>query len=199
MPPPRLYYIRHGETDWNVEARLQGGRDIPINATGRAQAHRCGEILHDLLARDSLDPASLDFVASPLGRARATMEIARGELGLPAQGYRTDGRLVEVGFGRWEGFSIDELRRTEPDEVASRERDKWRFVPPEGESYEAMSRRVFGWYADETRDTVAVAHGGTLRGLIVALGIMSSADAPVLDIAQGVIYLIADGQMTRYA
>ena len=82
MPPPRLYYIRHGETDWNVEYRLQGGRDIPINANGRAQARRCGDIMRDLLARDHRAAADLDFVASPLGRARETMEIVRAGLGL---------------------------------------------------------------------------------------------------------------------
>ena len=197
--PPLLYYIRHGETDWNVESRLQGGRDIPINANGRAQAHRCGEILHELLARDGRTAADLDYVASPLGRARETMEITRAGLGLPVQGYRTDERLTEVGFGGWEGFSLGELRVSSADAVAARERDKWRFVPPDGESYEAMSLRVAGWYREVTRDTVAVAHGGTLRGLIVRLGIMSSDEAPALDIAQGVVYLIADGRMTRYA
>jgi probable phosphoglycerate mutase len=199
MPPPLLYYIRHGETDWNVEFRLQGGRDIPINAAGRAQARRCGEILHDLLARDGRDAAALDFVASPLGRARETMEIMRATLGLDPAGYRTDAWLTEVAFGRWEGFSLDELRLNEAEAVAARERDKWRFVPPEGESYETMSRRVAGWYRELARDTVAVAHGGTLRGLIVRLGIMSVEEAPALDIAQGVVYLIADGRMTRYA
>jgi probable phosphoglycerate mutase len=197
--PPTLYYIRHGETDWNVEARLQGGRDIPINANGREQARRCGEILRDLLARDGRAAESFDFVASPLGRARETMEIARAEIGLPADGYRTDARLTEVGFGGWEGFSLGELHRTAPDLIAAREHDKWRFVPPQGESYEAMSLRVARWYADLTRDTVAVAHGGTLRGLIVRLGIMSAEEAPLLDIGQGVVYLIADGRMTRYA
>jgi broad specificity phosphatase PhoE len=197
--PPLLYYIRHGETDWNVEYRLQGGRDIPINAKGRAQAHRCGDIMRDLLARDHRAPVDLDFVASPLGRARETMEIVRAGLGLDPRAYRTDARLTEVGFGRWEGFSTDELRASDPDSVAARERDKWEFVPPDGESYEAMSRRVAGWYASLTRDTVAVAHGGTFRGLIVQLGIMSSGEAPVLDIVQGVVYLIADGRMTRYA
>jgi probable phosphoglycerate mutase len=197
--PPILYYIRHGETDWSVDARLQGGRDIPINENGRGQARRCGEILRDLLARDGRAADSFDFVASPLGRARETMEIARAELGLPTEGYRTDARLTEVGFGGWEGFSLDELHASAPDLIAARERDKWRFVPPQGESYEAMSLRVARWYADQTRDTVAVAHGGTLRGLIVRLGIMSSEEAPMLDIGQGVVYLIADGRMTRYA
>jgi probable phosphoglycerate mutase len=194
-----LYYIRHGETDWNVEARLQGGRDIPINQNGRTQARRCGEILTDLLTRDGQAAAALDFVASPLGRARETMEIVRTGLGLDPHAYRTDARLTEVGFGRWEGFSTDELQASDPQAVAARERDKWDFTPPEGESYATMSRRVAGWYATLTRDTVAVAHGGTFRGLIVQLGIMSAAEAPVLDIAQGVVYQIADGRMTRYA
>ena len=78
---PLLYYIRHGETDWNRESRLQGQRDIPMNANGRAQARRCGEILRELLAREPSDRAP-DFVSSPLGRARETMELARAALGL---------------------------------------------------------------------------------------------------------------------
>ena len=61
--------------------RLQGQRDIPINAKGRAQARRCGETLRELLARDASEPAQLDFVASPLGRTRETMEIVRARCG----------------------------------------------------------------------------------------------------------------------
>ena len=196
MPPP-LYYIRHGETDWNREGRLQGQREIPINANGRAQARRCGEILRDLPARDP--QAAPDFVSSPLGRARETMELARTVLGLDPQSYRVDERLTEISFGSWEGFTIPELRRVSPEAVAAREQDKWGFAPPGGESYAQMSERVRGWYDSLARDTVAVAHGGVLRGLIVRLGIMSADEAPMLDIAQGVVYLIADGRMTRYA
>ncbi|MEA2927650.1 MAG: hypothetical protein QOG38_78 [Hyphomicrobiales bacterium] len=164
-----------------------------------AQALRCGEIMRDLLARDARSAADLDFVASPLGRARETMEIVRAGLGLDPHAYRTDARLTEVGFGRWEGFSIEELRAREADAVASRERDKWGFVPPGGESYQTMSLRVADWYATLTTDTVAVAHGGTFRGLIVGLGIMPVEEAPALDIVQGAVYVIADGRMTRYA
>jgi probable phosphoglycerate mutase len=196
MPPPVLYYIRHGETDWNVESRLQGQRDIPINARGRAQADCCGEILRDLLARESGEP---DFVASPLGRARETMERIRTVLGRGPRNYRTDERLAEVSFGLWEGLTLAELAARFPDEAAARERDKWGFTPPQAESYATMSLRMRAWYDALDRDTVAVAHGGTLRGLIVQLGIASKDEAPFLDIMQGIVYVIRDGSMTRYA
>jgi probable phosphoglycerate mutase len=197
VPTPLLYYIRHGETDWNREGRLQGQREIPINANGRAQASHCGEVLRDLLARDAIDPAGLDFVASPLGRARETMQLVRAELGLDS-GYRVDARLAEISFGAWEGLTSEELRARWPDAFAERERDKWGFAPPQAESYAMVSLRVRDWYRSLTRDTVAVAHGGVLRGLTVQLGIASAAEAPFLDIAQGVVYVIRPGSISRY-
>ena len=77
MPRPILYFVRHGETDWNRERRLQGQHDIPLNALGRVQASRCGELLRDLFARDGRPAANYDYVSSPLGRARETMELMR--------------------------------------------------------------------------------------------------------------------------
>jgi probable phosphoglycerate mutase len=194
----QLYYIRHGETDWNRDGRLQGQRDIQINARGRAQARRCGEVLHELLARDAVDAAQLAFVSSPLGRARETMQLARAALGLDPMAYRVDARLAEISFGAWEGFTTAELRAQAPDAVAARENDKWNFTPPQAESYCTMSLRVHDWYRSLTRDTVVVAHGGTFRGLLVQLGIASAAQAPFLDVAQGVVYVIEPGRMSRH-
>jgi probable phosphoglycerate mutase len=194
---PLLYYIRHGETDWNRESRLQGQRDIPVNENGRSQARRCGEILRDLLAREP--QTAPDFVSSPLGRARETMELARAGLGLAPQAYRIDERLTEISFGEWEGFTLAELSRHAPDAVAARDREKWTYTPPGAESYAAMSQRVRTWYDSLERETVAVSHGGVLRGLVVQLGIASPEEAPFLDIAQGVVYVIRDGTWTRYA
>jgi broad specificity phosphatase PhoE len=194
---PLLYYIRHGETDWNREARLQGQRDIPINATGRAQARDCAGILRDLIAREP--PGGIDYVSSPLSRARETMEIIRASLGLDPEAYRVDERLAEVSFGDWEGFTLEELRRSAPDAVAARDKDKWGFTPPGAESYATMSLRVRRWYDCLTSHTVAVAHGGVLRGLIVQLGIGSAEHAPFMDIGQGVVYVLRDGTLARYA
>jgi probable phosphoglycerate mutase len=194
-----LYYLRHGETDWNVEGRLQGGRDIPLNARGRDQAVHCGEILRDLFARDGIKTAELDFICSPLGRARETMELARDGLGLLPNDYRIDERLTEVTFGEWEGYTLAELRNRDPQRVAAREHDKWRFIAPGGESYEQMSWRMRDWYDSLTRDAVVTAHGGTARGLMAHLGIAKSAAAPLIDIVQGVVYVFRGSALTRYA
>ena len=102
-------------------------------------------------------------------------------------------------FGDWEGFTIAQLRIRDPQRIAAREQDKWRFVPPGGESYEAVSGRVSEWFDSLTRDTVAVAHGGTARGLLAHLGITQPAAAPLVDIAQGVVYVFEDKRMTRLA
>jgi broad specificity phosphatase PhoE len=199
MPSPLLYYIRHGETDWNAASRLQGQREIPINQNGRAQARRCGETLRELLARDAIVPAQLDYVASPLGRTRETMQIARAAMQLDETGYRVDARLTEISFGTWEGFTTDELRARWPEAVEARESDKWNYRPPGGESYASMSLRVHAWYQELSRDTVVVAHGGVLRGLLVQLGIATSKEAPFLDVAQGVVFVIARKSIARYA
>src|SRR5215471_9524053 len=196
MPPPRkICYIRHGETEWNVAGRLQGRQDVPLNALGRRQASHCGGVLHGLFKREGRKAADFDYVSSPLGRARETMELVRPPLGLPADGYQIEPRLAEIAFGDWEGFTIAQLHTRDPERIAAREQDKWRFVPPGGESYEAVSGRVSEWFDGLTRATVAVAHGGTARGLLAHLGIAKPAAAPLVDIAQGVVYVFEGKRM----
>src|ERR1044071_3224224 len=108
MPQPLLYFVRHGETDWNRERRLQGQHDIPLNTLGRTQAQRCGALLKELLSKSGTPVADYDYVSSPLGRARETMELMRTAMGLDPAAYRTDARLMEMSFGRWEGFTYAE-------------------------------------------------------------------------------------------
>jgi probable phosphoglycerate mutase len=199
MPSPTVYYIRHGQTEWNVTGRLQGRHDVPLNARGRVQAAHCGAILRDLFAHDGRKAADLAYVSSPLGRACETMALVRPELGLAVDGYQTEDRLAEIAFGEWEGFTIAQLHERDPVRIAQREHDKWNFVPPAGESYKRVSERMGRWYASLERDTVATAHGGTARGLMAYLGIANSAAAPLADIAQGVVYVFTSGRMTRYA
>jgi probable phosphoglycerate mutase len=196
---PVLFYLRHGETEWNVAGRLQGRQDVPLNARGRAQASHCGEVLRDLFARQGRDPDSVDYLSSPLGRARQTMELARAAMGLAADVYRVVPTLSEISFGEWEGYTIAQLRSRDPQRVAAREHDKWQFLPPGGESYEMVAARMGAWYAALGRDAVVTAHGGTARGLMAWLGIAKPAAAPLIDIAQGVVYVFEGERLTRYA
>jgi probable phosphoglycerate mutase len=198
MPPPVLYYVRHGETDWNAERRLQGQHDIPLNDLGRVQADRCGEILGTLLAQGGRLPQQLDYIASPLGRARETMERLRAVLGLDPEGYRTDARLMEMSFGRWEGFTFAELQAREANALAEREGDKWNYVVPGGESYALLLERVRAWYGGIERDTVVSAHGGVARVLLTHLGVTTPDTASHGDIGQGVVYVLAAGKVTRH-
>jgi broad specificity phosphatase PhoE len=194
----RLYYVRHGLTDWNTAGRLQGHRDIPLNQTGRAQAARCGEILRDLLARGGGPVLQYDYVSSPLSRARETMEIVRTTLGIDPAGYGIEPRLAEIGFGEWEGLTYAEVMLQEPDVVARREADKWEFLPPGGENYRQLALRVGAWYATLARDTVVCAHGGTGRALVALLGIAPPEEAVHQEIDQGVIYVLAPNSLVRY-
>jgi broad specificity phosphatase PhoE len=156
---PLIYFLRHGQTDYNAAKRIQGELDIPLNATGRLQAQRNGGLLNELIACKE----RFDFVASPLSRARQTMEIARAAMGLSAHGYRTDDRLREIGFGEWAGFSWPEIEERDPEGFKRRNADRWNVAAPGGQCYRDMYKSVGEWLAEVTSDTVVVAHYGTAR------------------------------------
>ena len=164
-----LYFIRHGETDWNKLQRYQGQTDIPLNDTGRAQAARNGRVLDAVLGADK---SLFDFVASPLARATETMEIVRANLGLPPRPFPLDDRLKEQNFGHWEGLLWSELPTLDPEGVAARQADTWNWTPRGGENYEMVRARVCEWLRTLTRDTVAVGHGNisrAVRGILLDL------------------------------
>jgi broad specificity phosphatase PhoE len=199
VPRPVIYYVRHGLTDWNVQHRLQGRHDVPLNALGHAQAVRCGEILHDLFLRDGGKAEDLDYVSSPLVRARTTMEIMRATLGLESAGYGVDTRLAEISFGEWEGLTYADVLARDKDVAIKRESDKWGFRPPGGESYAQVTARISQWYATVERDTVVAAHGGTARALIAHLALAPAQDATHHSVDQGVVYVFAGNGLARYA
>jgi len=196
---PVLYYVRHGETDFNVEQRLQGRYDTGLNVHGRHQAARCGAILRDLFALDDRSVGDLVYVSSPLKRARETMKIVRSTLGLNPEVFDLDDRLTEISYGSWEGLTLPEIQIRDPDALARREHDKWDFAPPGGESYREVASRVGAWCATVMRDTVVTAHGGVARALMANLRIMPEEEATHAEILHGVVYVFAGGTMARYA
>jgi broad specificity phosphatase PhoE len=173
--PFPLIFIRHGETDWNRVGRLQGQKDIPLNDHGRRQAARNGRALAGILAS-----RPWQMQVSPLGRAMETMQIVLAEAGKAGDTCTRDPRLMEVGYGRWEGRTLPELALEAPQDVAAREADKWRFVPPQGESYADLADRILTWVADLREPSVVVAHGGVMRVLMHILAGLPPHDAPHL-------------------
>jgi probable phosphoglycerate mutase len=195
---PTIYYVRHGETDWNAQGRLQGVQDVPLNELGRRQSAGAGRILAGLLARQGRDARSLKFVCSPLGRARQSMEVLREILKLSPRDYAIDDRLREIAYGEWEGSTLAEAQAKDPDVFARRHAAKWTVAPPGGENYVSVRARMSDWYNGLTNDTAAVAHGGTARALMVALGFLTPDAAADLTIGQGWVYVFRDGELSHY-
>jgi broad specificity phosphatase PhoE len=120
-------------------------------------------------------------------------------LKLPRGGYALDDRLREIGYGHWEGSTLAQMQASDPDLFATRQTDKWTVPPPGGESYASVQIRMRDWYDSLQADTVAVAHGGTARALMVALGIETPASASDLFIEQGVVYVFGESRVTKYS
>lgn len=158
-----LNHIRHGETFWNAERRLQGGRDIDLNPRGRLQAAGNGEKLAAELPRLGLTPQAMAWYASPLRRAQDTMRAVRLGCGLPAEGYALVPELKEISYGIYEGMTHEEIAAAAPADYRRLIEDKWGFKPPEGESYFDLKARVGAVLAGLDGDVVIVSHGGVVR------------------------------------
>lgn len=158
-PRPRLYLVRHGETDWNAAGRLQSRTDRPLNEVGEAQAQ-------DLAAQLSLirwDRAC----TSPLRRAVRTAEIVLAASSNPPP-LLVDDRLVEMDFGPYEGWSEAELE--EDPVAATRRRDGAQLPGVETEaSVEARARAFLAGLLDLSGSTLVVGHGRMLRILLAAV------------------------------
>jgi probable phosphoglycerate mutase len=189
-----LYFCRHGETQANVEKRFQGRTiDTPLTPKGREQSRAVAL----LLKRAAPDVSALDYVSSPLPRARATMEIVRDALDLSLSDYHTDARLQEIDLGEWDGLTDAEARARDPAMFEKRGDDKWNVRVPGGENYAEVAARAESWIADLTTDTFAVSHGAftrILRGLFQGL---SWKEMSNLDETQGVLFCVRDSTVTR--
>jgi broad specificity phosphatase PhoE len=190
---PPLYFVRHGETDWNRMRRIQGRTDIPLNAAGLAQARAIARRLKQLEAA----PEALDFYCSPLGRARQTMAAILSEFGLPEHHARYEERLIERGFGTFDGQTWREMFAAgiDPDRDPDTYHD-WR--PEGGESFADVAERVGAWLGDLRRPAVVVSHSGVsrvLRGLMLGL---DKSEIVHLDVPQHRFYRVAGREVSWF-
>ena len=159
MAQTRLYLIRHGQTDWNLRAALQGRTDIPLNETGRRQARE---------AQKSLAGVRFDEVySSPLCRAMETAQLVSG---WPMEKIRPDQRLIEIAFGPYEGKDTHTLGPAFAPFFA----DPPAYRPPKGgESLQSVLERTADFLAFAAREhagqTLLVAgHGAALHAMLTA-------------------------------
>ncbi len=145
-----LLLVRHGETDWNADGRLQGQTDRPLNDYGRRQAQQLAETLET----DKLEA----IYSSDLARARETAEIVGERLGLPVA---LDPDLREKDWGNWEGLTPVE-------------RDRVEFVGETTEAHQERTLRALRRIAERhagDRPVLVVTHGGSMRRVqTVAMG-----------------------------
>jgi probable phosphoglycerate mutase len=188
-----IYLVRHGQTEFNRERRIQGHVDSPLTELGVRQAKAVGRLLRDLIR----DPAGWRIVSSPLGRARSTAEIIASKLGgLPVE---FDARLQEMSWGAHDGRLRADLEAEHPDTFG---KSGWAFdAPTDGESYEAVASRVGDWLAslppEPERKVIAVSHGisgRVLRGLYANL---PRDDAGRQDVPQDAVCLLQHGGVGR--
>lgn len=159
----QVYIVRHGETEWNAQGRIQGHSDIPLSDTGRSQAQSAARRL-------SRVPFSVAY-SSDLMRTHETAQIILGDTGTP---LHTTPQLREYNKGVFEGLTVAEYERQYPDQFQASLKNDLDFAPTGGETIRETSLRMAG-FVDEMlqnhlEDTVlVVGHGGSLRSLIVAL------------------------------
>lgn len=188
-----IYLVRHGQTEFNRERRIQGHVDSLLTELGVRQAHAVGRLLRDLIR----EPDGWRVVSSPLGRAHATAEIVAARLGgLPID---LEPRIQEMSWGSYDGRLRSEIEAEHPDTFG---RTGWAFdAPTDGESYETVCARVGDWLAslppEPERRIVAVAHGisgRVLRGLYANL---PRDEAGQQDVPQDAVFLLQNGRVGR--
>lgn len=163
-----IYLLRHGQTLFNAEQRLQGRCNSDLTELGLQQAEAMAMTLSSLLDA----PQDWMLYSSPLGRARQTAHIISEHLSLSPEQLRLDERLMEVGLGEWEQQRAPDLQHQYP-QISQHVLD-WYLQAPGAESFEEAQQRLGSWLHDSNlpKQVIVVAHGlsgAILRGLYADL------------------------------
>ena len=159
----RFGLIRHAETLWNRESRIQGHRDSPLTARGKKDADAWGRRLSGI-AWDRI-------FGSDLGRAVDTAAIINHHLQIP---FETDPRLREQDWGKWTAKPADKIKDEELHKLDEAQRSGWQFCPPGGEDRISVWQRSHNALVDAARQwtgntILVVTHEGVIKNLIYRL------------------------------
>lgn len=188
MTYPPFYILRHGQTQWNAEHRIQGRLDSPLTQTGEQHARDQREIL------SARDLTGFRAYCSPQGRAFHTASISLRSL-VPA--VHTDPRLAEIAVGDWEGLRRDELVLDQTmDESEESALDLYEKAPG-GEGFAALHARCLDFLSDIDGPAVLVTHGITSRMLRLILMDRDLSELGMLPGGQGVVFHLENGVQTK--
>jgi probable phosphoglycerate mutase len=186
-----IYLLRHGQTDYNRDGRLQGQTDSQLTSLGMAQVQAMANVLAEQIG----DVEGWRILASPLRRTRQSAAIVARTLRLPVE---IDPALIEVGCGSWENRMYADLRVEQPQAFAGRD---WVFNSPDGERFEDVDGRVRPWLQtlppEGERKVIAVSHGiagSLMRGAYLGL---SQEETLEQDTPQDAIFRLAGGAVDR--
>jgi broad specificity phosphatase PhoE len=190
-----LYLLRHGQTRYNAELRLQGRCNSDLTAKGEAQAIAMGVRLREQLH----DPAHWTLYASPLGRARQTALLVCQQLGIDSERIIWDERLVELSMGEWESCRVPDLLEDHPTLDISQ--PDWYLQAPAGEDFHSIQRRAQSWLMDPAiaERAIVVSHGllgAMLRGVYADLDYATTWSQ---DLPQDAFFKLSGGHIERIA
>ncbi len=153
----KVYITRHGETEWNIEGRIQGCLDSPLTEEGLLGAERLSEVIREKDIEH--------IISSPLLRAFRTAKIAAGDSNIPID---TRDSLKEINCGKFQGYGFQEAWEVYPQLKDEIKMDPYNFKYPEGESLKEFNNRVVGGFEsilEEYKDSniLIVGHGGTIK------------------------------------
>ncbi len=185
---PLLILLRHGESEWNRQNRFTGWVDVELSERGEEEARRAGELLRSF---------AIDLIfTSALRRAWRTAEIVRAVLGRPEIPIERTEALNERHYGQLQGLNKDEVRQRYGEEQFRLWRRSYDVAPPGGESLADTQRRVLPYYRQRIvpellrgRNVLIVAHGNSLRALLMELEHIPAEQIPHVEIPTGVPYV----------
>ncbi|WP_312165080.1 histidine phosphatase family protein [Phenylobacterium sp.] len=188
-----IYLLRHGQTDYNRDGRLQGQTDSQLTSLGMAQVRAMAAVLAEQID----DLSGWRILASPLRRTRQSAAIVSQALRLPVE---IEPALIEVGCGSWENRMYADLRIEQPAAFAGRD---WVFNSPDGERFEDVDGRVRPWLAtlppEPERKVIAVSHG--IAGVLMrgAYQGLSREETLEQDTPQDALFRLRGGKVERLA
>ncbi|ELB2273768.1 histidine phosphatase family protein [Vibrio parahaemolyticus] len=187
----RIFVLRHGETEFNADKKLQGHCNSSLTSKGSDQARRVGTTL-----KQYVENRPFRVYSSTLGRALQTSQIVCEELNHSYENLNKEPRLKEFSLGEWEQRTIPSLEQEIPNLLAQND---WYLQAPNCETYESVRERLSSWLSDvaHDEDIVVVSHGLTgivLRGLLLG---MDYTQVWQQDLPQDAFFIIEDGRITR--